>query len=193
MTASLCDAVTGGDESQAILDQLEQANLFLIPLDDERRWYRYHHLFADLLRRRQEQTGHGQVTVLHRRASEWYEQNGLIAAAVGHALEAGDIERVARLVEGKTFAIVEHEELTSLVRQLDNLPDEVVCSHPWLCVACAWVLSYAGHVDRIEPLLQVAEEGLDEIDDRTEARSILGHIIHLRSYIADLRKDIIYL
>jgi len=189
MTALLSNAVTGRDDSQAILTQLEQANLFLIPLDDERRWYRYHHLFADLLRRQLEQTKPKQVSALHLRASRWYEQNGLYAEAVSHALAAGDVERVAHLVEGKTFAIVEHEELTSLIRQLDNLPDEVVCSHPWLCVACAWVLSYAGHVDRIEPLLQVAEEGLDEVDDRTEARSILGRIIHLRSYIADLKGD----
>jgi LuxR family maltose regulon positive regulatory protein len=108
---------------------------------------------------------------------------------VSHALAAGDVERVAHLVEGKTFAIVEQEELASLIRQLDALPDEEVRSHPWLCVACAWVLSYAGHVDRLEPLLQVAEAGLDQVDDRTEARSILGHIIHLRSYIADLEGD----
>ena len=200
MTAPLCDAITGisksadqqmdaASSSQAILERLEQANLFIVPLDDERRWYRYHHLFADLLRTRLEQAKPEQVPTLHLRASEWYEQNGLLADAVSHVLATGDVERVARLVEGNAFAIVEHGELASLIRRLDALPAEVVCSHPWLCIAYAWVLSYAGHVDSIEPWLQKAEKGLEEVNDRAEAPSILGRIAHLRSYIADLEGD----
>jgi len=100
MTASLCNAVTGCDESQVVLVQLDNNNLFLIPLDDERHWYRYHHLFSDLLRRHLEQINPDQVPVLHQQASEWYERTGLIIEAVNHALAAGDVERVARLVEG---------------------------------------------------------------------------------------------
>ncbi|RLG36572.1 MAG: hypothetical protein DRN91_07635 [Candidatus Alkanophagales archaeon] len=177
MTASLCDAVTDRNDSQAILTQLEQANLFLVPLDDERRWYRYHHLFADLLRGRLEQTWPDQVSALHRWASKWYEQNELLADAVSHALAAGDIERVARLVEGNAIAIVQHGELRSLIRWLDALPDEIICSHPWLCIAYAWVLSYTSHVDGIGPLLQETEKRLDEIDDRAKGRRSAGRRI----------------
>lgn len=189
MTAPLCDATANRDDSRCMLAHLDKANLFLIPLDDEQRWYRYHHLFANLLRLRLKQTTPDQVSSLHLGASEWYEQNELLADAVNHALAAGDAERVARLVEGNAIAIVEHGELSSLIRQLDALPDEAVCAHPWLCIAYAWALSYAGRVDSIEPLLRAAEKGLDETDGHAEARSILGRIAALRGYVADLEGD----
>lgn len=179
MTAPLCDAVTGRAGSQIILTRLEQANLFLIPLDDERRWYRYHHLFADLLRSRLEQplpsvspaSGEdegGGVPALHRRASEWYEKKGLISEAVGYALAANDIERVVRLVAGNALAMIYHSELRTLVRWLDALPDEAVRSQPWLCVAHAWTLAQAGKFDAVEPLLQEVEKALVGPDEHIE-------------------------
>ena len=94
------------------MEKSEQANLFIVPLDDERRWYRYHHLFADLLRTRLGQTQPDQVLALHRQASRWYERNGLIAEAASHALAAGDAEEVARLVEGNAFTMLDLGELT---------------------------------------------------------------------------------
>ncbi len=90
LTAPLCDAVTGRQDSQAVLTQLERTNLFLVPLDDERRWYRYHHLFADLLRSRLERSQPDQVTALHRRASAWYEEQQMLVEAVTHALAGHD-------------------------------------------------------------------------------------------------------
>jgi LuxR family maltose regulon positive regulatory protein len=199
MTAPLCDAVTNRDDSQAILAQLEQANVFLIPLDDERRWYRYHHLFADLLRSRLEQTWPDRSPVLHCRASEWYEQKRLIAETVGHAFAAGDVERVARLVKGNTLAMMDHGELSTLVGWLDALPDEVVRSRPWLCVAYAWALAYAGQLDAAAPLLQDAEKASQELyaqegdldeESKVERRRIAGYVANIRSYGLYVRGDL---
>jgi LuxR family maltose regulon positive regulatory protein len=113
LTGSLCDAVrfgeakspTGQDNAQATLEMLEHANLFIVPLDEERRWYRYHHLFADLLRQRLRQTQPEQVSTLHQRASEWYEQNRFIDEAIEHALRAEEFERAAHLIEEHVDAI----------------------------------------------------------------------------------------
>ncbi len=99
LTGSLCDALTGQNDGQQTLEYLEQANLFIVPLDNERRWYRYHHLFADLLRQRQRQTQSEQLPILHLRASMWYEQNGFADEAIEHALRAEDFEQTAQLIE----------------------------------------------------------------------------------------------
>jgi LuxR family maltose regulon positive regulatory protein len=203
LTAPLCDAVTDGQDSQAILTQLEQANLFLVPLDDERRWYRYHRLFADLLRSRLEQTHPDQMPVLHRRASEWCEQNGLIAEAVSYALAAGDVERLARLVAGNALAMMDHGEMTTLVAWLDALPSQVVRRRPWLAVARAWALTYAGQFDAVEPILQDAENELAGLDgpaqtgiagprfvpSTAQARHVAGHIAAIRAYGAWIRGE----
>jgi LuxR family maltose regulon positive regulatory protein len=190
MTTPLCDALTDGSDSQAILARLDRANLFLIPLDDERRWYRYHHLFADLLRSRLEQTQLDEVSALHRRASEWYEQNGLITEAVSHMLVAGDIEQVAHLVEGNALAMMDRGELRALAEWLDVLPDEVMRSRPWLCIARAWVLAYTGQFDVIEPQLQDAEEALARGERHAEIRHIAGHVATIRGYTTALKGDV---
>ncbi len=207
MTGPLCDAVTGSSDSQTTLIQLDRSNLFLIPLDDERRWYRYHHLFADLLRSRLEQRRPDQVPALHCRASEWYEEKGLIAEAVGYALAANDIERVVRLVAGDALAMIYHGELGTLVGWLDALPDEAVRSQPWLCVAHAWTLAQAGKFDVVEPLLKEAEKALVGLDEHiegpvrsdaslwttqseAEGRRLVGHIAAIRAYAAALRGEI---
>ena len=191
LTGSLCDAVTGRASGQEMLERLDAANLFIIPLDDERRWYRYHHLFADLLRKRLSQTQPDLLPALHRRASEWYEQQGLIPAAASHALAAEDVERAARLVEGKALAMVFLGELTTLVGLLDALPDEVVSSRPWLCIAHAWALVFAGLLDAVELRLKGAETTLGTFGDarRAEGRHIAGHIAAIRAYVAALRGD----
>jgi LuxR family maltose regulon positive regulatory protein len=192
LTGSLCDAVADRGDSRTLLAQLERANLFLVPLDDERRWYRYHHLFADLLRRRLEQSLPDQVPVLHWRACEWYEQNGLIAEAINHALAAGNVERVARLVGESALAMMEFSQLMSLEKWLDGLPDGVVRSQPWLCVAHAWMLAFTGQPHAVEPLLQDAEETAAERDERSQERMVgedewqrmSGHIAAIRAYVA---------
>ncbi len=190
LSADLCDATLASSDSQMILSRLERSNLFLIRLDDERRWYRYHHLFADLLRSRLDKVPDDQLVCIHRRASEWYLRNGRFTQAITHLLAAGDIQQVARLVEGNAMALVEHGELKNLIRRLEVLPDDVFCSHPWLCIAFAWLLSYSGRVEGIERYLKQAEDGLDGVQEPAQAQSIRGRIAHLRGYIADLEGDV---
>ena len=176
--------------AQDVLDHLDSHNLFLVPLDDERRWYRYHHLFADLLRSRLMQTCPDQVPVLHRRASDWFEQDGLIAAAVGHALAAGDVERVARLLARNALPMIYHGELATLMQWLDAMPEEMVRSRPWLGVARAWALVYAGRLDGVEPVLRDVEEASAGLPDRDGARHVAGHVAAIQAYAADLRGDL---
>jgi LuxR family maltose regulon positive regulatory protein len=188
MTAALCDAVTGEANSQAMLQQLEQANLFLVPLDDERRWYRYHHLFGDLLRARLIQTCPNLVPALYRRASEWYARNELIAEAMGAAVAAGDIDQVARLAEENVIALMDHGELSKLVGWMNAVPAEVMRARPWLCVAHAWAAMYTGQMSMVEPCLQEAERVLHEQSASQDAR-LMGHIAAIRSNVAMLRGE----
>ncbi len=193
MSAPLCDAVTERTDSQAMLTRLDRANLFLVPLDDRRRWYRYHHLFADLLRSRLEMEP-DESSQLHHRASEWYERNGLIAEAVSHAFAGGDIEHVARLAAANALAMVDHGELTTLAQWLAQwdaraLPGEVTRSQPWLHIARAWVLAYTGPLDHIEALLGDAENSLPPSDRNADECRLAGHAATIRAYIAWLRNE----
>ena len=180
LTGPLCDAVCFGeaetplaqDNGRATLEMLERANLFIVPLDDERRWYRYHHLFADLLLQRllQEQPEH--IPTLHTRASGWYEQNGLIDEAIEHALRAEAFERTARLIEGAADAVWARGGDIKLWRWLDGLPAELVLSRQKLCTYRAWKLFVSGRQDEAERLLQVAGLAHDPSTGRaTEAES----------------------
>jgi LuxR family maltose regulon positive regulatory protein len=190
MTASLCEAVTGEANGQATLLKLEQSNLFVVPLDDERRWYRYHHLFGDLLRARLIQTQPGLVPALQRRASEWYARNELIAEAMRAAVAAEDIDQVARLAEENVIAMMDHGELSKLVGWMNAVPAEVMRARPWLCVAHAWVSVYTGQMAAVEPCLHEAERVLHEqaADHARDAR-LVGHIAAIRSSVALLRGD----
>ncbi len=190
MTASLCEAVTGEANGQATLLQLEQSNLFVVPLDDERRWYRYHHLFGDLLRARLVQTRPDLVPALQRRASAWYARNELIAEAMSAAVAARDIDQVARLAEENVIAMMDHGELSKLVGWMNAVPVEVMRARPWLCVAHAWVSVYTGQMAAVEPCLQEAERVLLEhtADHARDAR-LVGHIAAIRSSAALLRGE----
>jgi LuxR family maltose regulon positive regulatory protein len=136
LCSSLCDAVTGQRDSQSILEQLEQANLFLIPLDEQRHWYRYHHLFADVLRNRLQQAtnlsteGVPAQVELHRRASVWFEQEGWIDEAIQHALSAPDVERAASLVEKYSLLMIQQSENLRVRLWLEQLPNELVQTRP---------------------------------------------------------------
>jgi LuxR family maltose regulon positive regulatory protein len=136
-------------DSQAILEKLEQANLFIVPLDEEGKWYRYHHLFAEVLRARLQKTQPDLVRALHVRASEWYEQAGLIAEAVRHALEAEAWEPAAWLIERAAESMLRQGSSVSLVRWLDAMPVETVHAHPRLCLTRAWTFLW-GPTPRIE-------------------------------------------
>lgn len=157
----LCDAVTGRSDGQHMLEELEGANLFLVPQDDERRWYRFHHLFGDLLRVRLQQIEGGRVADLHRRAATWYEQHGLIDEAIRHASASGDATWPAQLVEQHLDETLHRGEEVILARWLSVLPEEAVRSRPALALAQGLMAFHSGHLDSVERLLQHAEHALD--------------------------------
>ncbi len=164
LNGALCDAVTGLTGGSEMLAALERDNLFVVPLDDRRQWYRYHHLFADVLRARL--TGHDPgLHVLHTRASEWYERNDLIEDAVTHALAADDVERAARLIELAVPAVRLSRHDTTLLRWLALLPAPVIRRRPVLGVYHAWSSLVAGDVDAVEPRLAAAEGALAARDE----------------------------
>jgi LuxR family maltose regulon positive regulatory protein len=134
MTGSLCDVLTGQESSQETLETLDRANLFVVPLDKERRWYRYHHLFADLLCRRLRLSQPDHLKTLQRRASKWYEENGFTDEAIEHALHAGDYERTTRLIGEHGDTIWQRGEHARLQRWLTQVPTELLFSKPDLCI-----------------------------------------------------------
>jgi LuxR family maltose regulon positive regulatory protein len=183
LTAPLCDAVTGRDDSDLLLRQLEQANLFLIPLDDQRQWYRYHHLFADCLRLHLRQDQPDQVPELHRRASAWYEQQGLMDEAIEHALSAEDFERAACLIEQAAESTMLRSQLATLQSWVEALPDEMVSTRPLLCVYHALGLLLSGRP------LDVVEARLKEAMDADTAGSVAGEVTVLRGLLAAYQGD----
>ena len=161
LSGPLCDAVTGLSGGKAMLEALDRGNLFLVPLDDRRRWYRYHHLFADVLQARLLDEHPGQVPELHRRACAWYEQNGERSLAIGHALAAGDFGRAADLVELAIRALRPTRQEAMVRRWLEELPDDVVRVRPVLSVTFAGALLMTGEIEGVEERLQDAERWLD--------------------------------
>jgi LuxR family maltose regulon positive regulatory protein len=156
----LCDAVTGQQGGQMQLESLEHGNFFVVPLDDQRRWYRYHHLFADVLRAHLLAEQPEQVSILQQRASAWFEQHGSIADAISHALAAGDSERAANLIE-RTLPGLRRDRLAfTLLGWLRALPDGVIRRRPVLSVAYATARMSNGELDGVEDLLQDAERWL---------------------------------
>ncbi len=168
LSGPLCDAVTGQDGGRAMLEALDRGNLFLVPLDDRRQWYRYHHLFADVLRARLLDEQPDRVPELHRRASEWYEQNGDRSEAIRHALAGGDFERAADLVELAIPATAPERQEATLRRWLEALPDEVLRVRPVLSDAYAGTLLVGGEVEGVEARLRDAERWLDATADGPE-------------------------
>jgi len=166
LNGSLCDTLTGQDNGQATLEMLDRANLFIVPLDNERRWYRYHHLFADLLRQRLNQIQPEQVSTLHRQAGTWYEDQGLAAEALRHIFAAGDFEWAGRLVEQVGAAMLwKRGDWTTVLNWLDKIPEGVVNSRPKLCLIYAWVKHVSGQSEAVEPFLRSVEAHLTDAGD----------------------------
>jgi LuxR family maltose regulon positive regulatory protein len=199
LSAELCDSVTGRSDSQQMLEAIERANLFLIPLDEVRGWWRYHQLFADLLRTRLQQQQRDRALELHHKAAAWCEQRGLADDAVRHALASGDATRAARLVERHTEAVLLRGESATAQRWLAALPAHVVGCRPRLLLAQALLALLGGHVDEVEAPLDAAERAAAAFADEPfepsvgKAASALANIpaaIALdRAHLAELRGD----
>jgi ATP/maltotriose-dependent transcriptional regulator MalT len=197
----LCDAVLEdaaprdapeerSSQSQAALEQLERSNLFLIPLDAERQWYRYHHLFADLLRARLRSTEPSLVPDLHTRASAWYEQQALTAEAIGHALAGSDLARTARLIEQHGFVIAVRGQMRTVRDWLERLPVDSIRSRPGLGIVYALVLMLTDHLDAAETCLQDIERHLPAELPVGEARAIRARTAWIRGACLRFSGDI---
>ena len=174
LSAPLCDAVTGQGDGKATLEVLDRGNLFLVPLDDRRRWYRYHQLFADMLHARLLDEQPGDLPELHRRASLWHEQNDDLSEAIRHALAGGDFERAADLVERAWPAMRQSRQEATMLGWLKALPDQLLRRRPVLSVAYAGVLAVSGQFEDVETRLRDAERWLDPgagVDDGPAAPS----------------------
>ena len=199
LSGELCDAVTGRSGSQAMLHHIERAGLFLVPLDEVRGWWRYHHLFADLLRARLEQEQPGRVQELHRAAAAWSDEHDLADDAVRHALAAGDAAWAARLVERHVEALLGRSEGATLHRWLSALPAESVRARPRLCLAQAYGAAMGFQVEALEALLDDAERAFavsgDEPYEASAGRpvsslaNVPAGIAFLRAVLARLRGD----
>jgi LuxR family maltose regulon positive regulatory protein len=199
--SSLCNALTGQNGGQETLEYLDHANLFIIPLDNERRWYRYHHLFADLLRQRLHQKASSttrdkfwDVSELHKRASTWFEDHGLVIEAFQHATAANDLERAESLIEGEGVPL-QYRGAAGLVRKwLDTLPEEILNAKPSLLISYASALNLTGDPTGAEEKLGTAESAMQsrikdaESDERT--RNIFGHIAAIRAMMAAGQHDL---
>ncbi|MCD9024767.1 LuxR C-terminal-related transcriptional regulator [Cohnella silvisoli] len=166
---------------QETLEEIERANLFIVPLDNERRWYRYHHLFADLLRHRLDRST---AAELHLRASIWHEQNGLELEAFRHAVAAGDVERAARLTEGEGMPLHFRGAVSPVLNWLSSLPKTELDKRPSLRVIYASALLMVGQLTGIEQQLQAAETSLQGIEPDEKVRDLIGHIASIRATVA---------
>lgn len=210
LTASLCDAILANDEgsktgnvdrstgsaalslhgSAFILEYMERANLFLVPLDDERTWYRYHHLFADLLQTQlQKSLGDNGVARYHLRASEWYEQNGLPIDAIRHASLASDSERIERLIEQNYLVMLNRGEMSGIRSWMGKLSKELVTRRPWLCLYEAFSRSWFGQLEEATLLLNEAEKRIRSEMSKPDVRAMLGYHSFVKSRVTAMEGD----
>ncbi|HVP21447.1 MAG TPA: LuxR C-terminal-related transcriptional regulator [Anaerolineaceae bacterium] len=192
LCGSLCEAIllTPTGSGQETLEYLEHANLFIVPLDNERRWFRYHHLFGELLRQRLGQSlTPGEITELHIRASAWHENNGFAFEAFRHAAAAQDVERAERLIGNKDMGLHFHSVATAVLDWLASLPGTVLDARPSLWVRSATVALMAGQTTGVEEKLQAAEKALQNAAPDDKSRDLIGQIACARATLALTRYD----
>jgi LuxR family maltose regulon positive regulatory protein len=184
LTASLCDAVTGRTDSQTMLLNLEQANLFIVPLDESREWYRYEHLFAELLHHQLEMSsGTRAVMELHQQASQWYQDNGFLNDAINHALAAQDWEMAMSLIYDMSERQKKTGEMVTLLNWLQAVPEEMLRTHPRLYLNYSVALLFTGQLDAAEAIWRYLEPVAKE------DTAVLGKITACQALVAIFRRD----
>jgi LuxR family maltose regulon positive regulatory protein len=183
LSAPLCDTVTQSTESRKLLESLEHANLFIVTLDEERKWYRFHRLFVELLRHRLRLAEELSASLLHQRASHWYRDQGFQAEAVHHALAAEDWELAAALIEAANDAMLKRGEVMTLLGWFQKFPEDLILATLELCMSYAWVLLLIGQLDEAERFLDHAES-LTKDDP-----SALGDVFSAQAYLARTRGE----
>ena len=183
LSAPLCASITGFPDSREILESLERNHLFILPLDPERMWYRYHRLFKDFLLKSLQQLQPNEIAILHNKASRWFEAEGLLDEAIEHALSAGDNHRAMDMIEATAQSRLMRSEAGSIIRWIGKLPQEEVETRPSLCLTQAWALMLrGGPIDNVESNLNFVEN--QEVDDH-----LLGSAAALRAFLASIKGD----
>lgn len=183
LSAPLCDAVAGRSGSQEILERLEQANLFIVPLDQTRTWYRYHHLFSELLHLRLRASAEHDEIALHERASQWFGAEGYLAEAIQHALAARDWMRAAGLIQSASGDMLKRGEVATLVGWYRRIPEDVLLSDPRLCFDYCWPLLLVGQFEAASPLL-------DRVEQAVQGKPVfLGQVAAAQAYLARAQGD----
>ena len=197
MTGSLCDAVTGGSSGAAMLESLDRSNLFIVPLDNKRVWYRYHHLFADVLRARLIGEHPEWVSDLHRRASTWYESQGELPDAITHATAGQDFERAASLIEIAAPATRQARQETTLRGWLEALPSDLFGDRPVLSTLLVGARMGSGDTTGVRPLIESAadwlegrREGSPVVSDHDEFARLPAQVAMYRAALALLDEDV---
>ncbi len=185
--APLCEVVVGENQEKDIVAYLDRSNLFLVPLDDRREWYRYHHLFADFLHQRLNLSEPDRIPELHRRASQWYQDQGAFDEAIQHALAAGDLEGATRLVSRIAADLVVRREANKLIKWVRQLPSGLVQGYPRLCTWYAWALLFMGQLEMVEPVLTLVENH----QGQTPGLPNPGYLTTVRAYLANYRGDLL--
>jgi LuxR family maltose regulon positive regulatory protein len=184
----LCDAILNEtSQSGAILAQLEQANLFVVPLDDQGEWYRYHHLFRDFLQARLSKTQPERIAALHRAASAWCAAHGFLREAAQHALQTSDWDYAAAFVEQHSFTMIVHSEISTIYEWCSAFPEEVMQAHPLLCLhqCWGWVFSFRRqNRGKVEARLQLVEQAAAGLEDRQLARELAEQAIVVRTFLS---------
>jgi LuxR family maltose regulon positive regulatory protein len=192
MSGSLCDALTGREDCQKTLENLDHANIFITPLDSERRWYRYHHLFAGLLQQRLHTTLPDSVNNLHSKAVIWYEAEGNLSEAIHHALASDDVETATRLIEKGTLEALGRSEIKLILTWVDLLPESALESSPSLLIYHSWALLLTGQLEGIGSKLEKIGRLLDELEtpDEYHKKELLGYFAGLKAIMALWQRDL---
>ncbi len=191
LCAPLCTAVTGSMDSDQLLQEMYRRNLFLIPLDDAHFWYRTHHLFADLLANRLEQSSSfADIAILHGRAAEWYEANGFREEAIYHVLRCNDMTRAAQLIEKHARPVMQQGRLNTLLRWIDALPPDVLAGRPRLRLDQAWSLFLSGNAGQMKEILLAVRSSLQEEPGLVVDDVVRGELATLMANCASMEEDV---
>jgi LuxR family maltose regulon positive regulatory protein len=181
LSGPLCAAVAGNPDSERLLHKLERENAFVVALDSRREWYRYHHLFAELLRHELARTGPGLAAELHRRASAWYREAGAIHEAIGHATAAGDFGAAIELITTHWYEFLQRGRQETVASWIDKLPSETVAHDPNLCLTKAWLGVNTGRLDEVDRWIEAAGRAAAEEPRREELPPLESGVASLRA------------
>jgi len=191
MSAPLCNAVLNRTDSQLVLEKLDRNNMFVIPLDDERNWYRYHHLFAELLKQRLRLRDNTVICELHNKACEWFDHNNMNELAIEHSLEIKNYEKCIQLLGKAAEDMWQNGLHAAILKYGDLLPDELIKTNPEFCLYYSWILISAGQIQKAEPFLESAELKIKNLIQDSDSAN--GNIHYYKKLLGKISVAFAYL